>query len=125
MDGDTITTSSKAKASTHRRRIARLVRGAEADGYLIGPNADGTHYWVKMPEFPREKDTDGWMKMRDALHENDELEAHLMPWLIRNKPFHEWEERIARQPKGRGVVLSKGAEFPTPPRASDARMPDA
>jgi hypothetical protein len=125
MDGDTTTTSSTAQARNYRRRIARLVHGLEADGYLIGPNAARTGSWVKMPEFPRQKDVCGLMKVNIAFQKDETLKAYLMPWLIRNRPYHEWGERIARQPKSPRGVISEAAGFPLPPRTIDVCMPGA
>jgi hypothetical protein len=116
MDGVTTTTLSKAKASAYRRRIGRLVRALEADGYVIGPNAEGARYWVKMPEIPIEKDVCGMMKLNMALKDDAELRAHLIPWLIRNRPFHEWQQRISRQPKRPRVVVAEHADFLPPSR---------
>ena len=100
-------------------RIADLVRGAEADGYLVGPDRDGTGYYVYLPHFPSQKDVDGWMKMRDAIYADSELEACLVPWLTKNRPYHEMEERIARQPKR--PVISEDEQF-RQLRAADARQ---
>lgn len=114
MDGDTTITLSKTKDSTYRRQIARLVSRLEADGYLIGPDAKGTGYWVKMPEIHPDKDVCGLVKMNTAFHQDGALKAHLMPWLIKHRPYDAWERRIAHQPKRPRDVISEDAEFPLP-----------
>lgn len=88
----------RPKTAARARRITELVRGLEADGYLIGADRDGSGYWVKMPNAPT-PDTCGLMKINDAFREDETLRPPLVRWLLEHRPYHEWSERIARQPQ--------------------------
>lgn len=116
MDGTTTITFRKPRAISRARRLERLVRDLEADGYLIGPNRTGEYYWVKMAEIPT-PEVCGLMRLNYALRADEKLRAALIPWLIKHRPYDEWERRIERQLKRPRRVISEDAEFPLPKAA--------
>lgn len=85
MDGNTTTT------------IAQLVRDLEAEGFLIGMSRqDG--YLVRMSEIPT-PEIDAQMRLNMALNADDELRAALLPWLREHRPYHQWDQQLARLSK--------------------------
>lgn len=98
MDGTVNTTHSSAHSTNVQRKISQLVAGLENDGYLIGATRDGKRYYVEFPDGPT-PDVCGLMRLNDAKYKDPEIDAALIPWLRKNRPFHDLERRVLERRK--------------------------
>lgn len=68
------------------KRLQQLIEDLEAEGHLIGVTRDGLGYYIGMPEGPT-PDLCSRVRLAEACHADPELDAALLPFLLKHRPY--------------------------------------
>lgn len=74
------------------RRLRQLIEDMEGEGYMVSVDARGTGWHIRFPDRPPPEFC-SMMRLNAARKADPALNAVLLPWLKRNRPY----ARLVRQ----------------------------